>query len=246
MTEMIQKFVLYMKEIRKASENTISSYERDLKKMNQYFGEHGIGKVEQVTATGLNAYILSLEHQKRKASTISRNIASLKAFFQYLQEEGYVKRNIAKDLKAPKVEKKAPHVLSEEDRKRLLEQAEGKTPKELRDRAMFELLHATGIRVSELITLKLTDVNLQMDYVTCNDNNREKTVAFDAVAKQALEDYLQQGREELLSGGESIYLFTNCSGQMMSRQGFWKLVKTYGKKAGITGELTSHTLRTRT
>lgn len=244
MTEMIQNFILYMKEVRKASENTISSYERDLKKMNQYLGEQGICKVEQVTATGLNAYILSLEHQNRKASTISRNIASLKAFFNYLQEEGYVKQNVAKDLKAPKVEKKAPHVLSKEERDRLLAQTEGKTPKELRDRAMFELLHATGIRVSELIALKLTDVNLQMDYLTCSD--REKTVRFDAAAKQALEDYLEQGREELLSGEESIYLFTNCSGQVMSRQGFWKLVKTYGKKAGITGELTSHTLRSRT
>lgn len=246
MTEIIQKFVFYMKEVRKTSENTTVSYERDLKKMNQYFGEQGICKVEQVTATGLNSYILFLERQGRKPSTISRNIASLKAFFQYLQREGYVSENVAEDLKAPKVEKKTPSVLSEEERVRLLAQAGGESPKELRDRAMLELLHATGIRVSELITLKLTDVNLQMEYITCNDNNREKIIPFGAVAKQALENYLQQGRAELLSGGESIYLFTNCSGQVMSRQGFWKLVKTYGKKAGITGELTSHTLRSRT
>lgn len=235
-----------MKEARRISENTIISYERDLKKMNQYFAEQGIQKVEQVTVTGLNSYVLFLERQGRKPSTISRNIASLKAFFHYLQREGYVNQSAAEDLKAPKVEKKTPKVLSEEERVRLLEQTGGESPKELRDRAMLELLHATGIRVSELITLKLSDVNMQMEYLTCKDSSRERIVPFDAVAKQALEVYLQEGRTALLSGGESVYLFTNCSGQVMSRQGFWKLVKTYGKKAGITGELTSHTLRTRT
>lgn len=234
-----------MTEIRKASDNTTASYKRDLKKMNHFFGEQGICKVEQITVTGLNSYILFLEHQGRKPSTISRNIASLKAFFQYLQMEGYVSQNVAKDLKAPKVEKKVPTVLSEEERIRLLAQAEGETPKQLRDRAMLELLHATGIRVSELITLKLSDVNLQMEYLVCNDNSREKIVPFGAVARQALESYLEQGRAQLLSGEESAYLFTNCSGQVMSRQGFWKLVKTYGRKAGITSELTSHTLRTK-
>lgn len=246
MTEMIQKFVLYMKEARRISENTVISYERDLKKMNQYFAEQGIQRVEQVTVTGLNSYVLFLERQGRKPSTISRNIASLKAFFHYLQREGYVSQSAAEDLKAPKVEKKTPKVLSEEERVRLLEQTGGESPKELRDRAMLELLHATGIRVSELITLKLSDVNMQMEYLTCKDSSRERIVPFDAVAKQALEVYLQEGRTALLSGGESVYLFTNCSGQVMSRQGFWKLVKTYGKKAGITGKLTSHTLRTRT
>lgn len=246
MTEIIQKFVLYMKEVRKTSENTTVSYERDLKKMNQYFEEQGIHKVEQITATGLNSYILFLERQGRKASTISRNIASMKAFFQYLQRDGYVSQNAAENLKAPKVERKTPSMLSEEERIRLLAQAGGESPKELRDRAMMELLHATGIRVSELITLKLADVNMQMEYLTCKDSSRERIVPFDAVAKQALEVYLQQGRTALLSGGESVYLFTNCSGQVMSRQGFWKLVKSYGKKAGITGELTSHTLRSRT
>lgn len=232
-----------MKEVRKSSENTTVSYERDLKKMSQYFEKQGIRGVEQVTVTGLNSYILFLENQGRKPSTISRNIASLKAFFQYLQREGYVKQNAAEDLKAPKVERKTPTVLSEKEAARLLEQASGDSPKELRDRAMLELLHDTGIQVSELITLKLSDVNLQMEYLTCRDSSRERIVPFGARTKQTLEAYLKQGRTALLSGKDSAYLFTNCSGQVMSRQGFWKLVKSYGKKAGITGELTSHTLR---
>lgn len=243
MTEMIQKFVLYMKEVRKTSENTRVSYERDLKKMNKYFAEQGIEQVGQVTATGLNSYVLFLEHEGKKPSTISRSIAALKAFFHYLQKEGYIKQNPAEDLKAPKVERKAPAVLSKEDTIRLLQQASGNSPKELRDRAMLELLYATGIQVTELITLKLSDVNLQMEYLTCNDSSRERTIPFSAEAKHALVAYLEQGRAALLSDGDSTYLFTNCSGKVMSRQGFWKLVKSYGKKAGITGPLTSHTLR---
>lgn len=242
MTEEIQKFIQYMKEVRKTSENTTVSYERDLKKLNQYFAEQGIGQVDKVTATGLNSYILFLERQGRKPATISRNVASLKAFFHYLQKEGYMKQNIAEELKAPKVEKRAPAILSKEETTRLLEQAKGGSPKEMRDRVMMELMYSTGIRVSELISLKLSDVNLQMEYLTCKDNSKERTVPFGAVAKQALEIYLQKGRSALLSEKDSVYLFTNCSGDAMSRQGFWKLIKAYGKKAGITGELTPHVL----
>ncbi len=167
----------------------------------------------------------------------------MKAFFHYLMREGFVRENVAEELKAPKVEKKVPAVLSVEETVRLLEQAKGNSPKELRDRAMLELLYATGIRVSELISLKLSDINLQMEYLACKDNGRERIVPFGAVAKQAVEKYLMEGRTALVSEEGSNYLFTNCSGQAMSRQGFWKLIKVYGKKAGITGELTPHTLR---
>ncbi|MCI9082302.1 MAG: site-specific tyrosine recombinase XerD [Lachnospiraceae bacterium] len=243
MTDEIQKFIQYMKEVRRTSENTIVSYERDLKKLNQYFADQGILRAEQITATGLNSYILFLEKQGRKPATISRNIASLKAFFHYLQKDGYLKQNVAGELKAPKVEKKIPSVLTEEETFRLLEQAKGNSPKELRDRAMLELLYATGIRVSELVSLRLSDINLQMEYITCRDGGKERIIPFGTEAKLAVEQYLQQGRKILLAKNDSTYLFTNCSGQAMSRQGFWKLVKLYGKKAGITGELTPHTLR---
>ncbi len=238
----IQKFVQYMREIRKTSDNTVVSYERDLRKMNQFFQEQGIEQVNQITATGLNSYILFQERQGRKPSTISRSVAALKAFFHYLQKEGYLAEDIAEELKAPRVEKKVPAVLTREETVRLLEEAKGRSPKELRDSAMLELLYATGIRVSELISLKVSDVNLQMEYITCRDGSRERIVPFGTVAKQALERYLQEGRPAMTDTG-SPYLFTNCAGQAMSRQGFWKLVKSYGRKAGITGELTPHTLR---
>ncbi|MEY8392510.1 site-specific tyrosine recombinase XerD [Lachnospiraceae bacterium 45-W7] len=243
MTEEIRKFIQYMKEVRKTSENTAVSYERDLKKMDRYFVDQGVRDIGQITVTGLSSYILFLEKQGRKPATISRNVASLKAFFQYLHKDGYLKQNIAEELKAPRVEKKAPAILSEEDTIRLLNQAKGDSPKELRDRAMLELLYATGIRVTELVSLKLSDINLQMEYIACREGGKERVVPFGKVAKQAVERYLREGRDALLAETESGYLFTNCSGHAMSRQGFWKLIKSYGKKAGITGELTPHTLR---
>ncbi|EOS46016.1 tyrosine recombinase XerD [Lachnospiraceae bacterium A2] len=238
----IQGFVQYMREVRRTSENTAVSYERDLRNMEQFFQGQGISEAGQVTTTLLNSYILFQERQGRKPATISRSIAALKAFFHYLHREGYIAEDVAESIKAPKVEKKAPAVLTKEETVRLLEEAKGRTPKGLRDRAMLELLYATGIRVSELISLEVSDVNLEMEYITCRDGNKERIVPFGRVAKQALEAYLKDGRPGLTAEG-SACLFTNCSGRAMSRQGFWKLVKTYGRKAGITTELTPHTLR---
>lgn len=239
----IQKFIMYLKEIRKTSENTVLSYERDLKKFDRYCKGQGILSVNQITATGMNSYILYLEKQGLKPATVSRGIASLKAFFHFLQKEGYVDKNVAEELKAPKVEKKAPSVLTQAETVRLLNQTKGSSPKELRDSAMLELLYATGIRVSELISLKIEDLNLQMEYITCRDANKERIVPFGRTAGGTLREYLSKGRPALVTDENSPYLFTNCSGQAMSRQGFWKLVKHYGKKAGITAELTPHTLR---
>lgn len=243
MNDEIQKFIVYLKEVKKTSENTVLSYERDLKKFNKYCMEQGVSSVNQITVTGLNSYVLYLKKQGLKPATISRGIASLKAFFHFLQKEGYVNQDVAEDLKAPKVEKKMPSVLTQEETVRLLNQAKGDSPKELRDSAMLELLYATGIRVSELISLKLEDVNLKMEYITCRDGSKERIVPFGTVAKEKLQLYLAEGRPELITDDASDYLFTNCSGHAMSRQGFWKLVKCYGKKAGITTELTPHTLR---
>ena len=126
---------------------------------------------------------------------------------------------------------------------RLLEQPSGDTPKALRDRAMLELLYATGVRVTELISLKLSDIHMAMNYIVCRDGDKERVIPFGENAKGALDRYLKNGREGLLKGQESEYLFINCSGKMMSRQGFWKLVKQYAAKAGISCDITPHTLR---
>lgn len=243
MKQEIEAFIRYLIEVRHASENTTDSYERDLRKLEHYLSEQGISQVTQITATNLNSYILYLEKEGKKPSTISRCIASMKAFFQYLLKQGILKEDLTEELKSPKIEKKVPEILSTEEVECLLKQTKGSTPKELRDCAMLELLYATGIRVSELIGLKLTDVNLKMEYIKCQDAHKERVIPFGNVAKNAVSRYLAEGRTELVQEAESPWLFTNCSGQPMSRQGFWKLIKGYGKKAGIHHEITPHTLR---
>lgn len=239
----INAFMLYLHNIKKTSENTEMSYRRDLVKVMNYMQEQGIEDVRKITATNLNSYILYLEKNKFSAATISRNIASLKAFYHYMCKEGLVAEDVAEVLHAPKIEKKMPEILSTDEVVRLLEQPSGDTAKEIRDKAMLELLYATGIRVTELITLKLSDVNLQMGYIVCRDNGKERVIPFGNEAKSALIRYLEGTRSAMIKDAESEYLFANCSGQPMSRQGFWKLIKYYAKKAGIVADITPHTLR---
>lgn len=243
MTNDIDNFITYLQDVKKTSKNTQISYERDLKKMNNFLREQGIKSVSEITETGLNSYILYLEKEGKKPSTISRSIASMKAFFSYLQKQDYVNKDLATNLKAPKIEKKMPSILTPDETVRLLEQPSGDTPKELRDKAMLELLYATGIRVSELIALKLTDVNIAMEYLTCSDTHKERIIPFGSIARKAIENYLESGRPKLVKDESCDLLFTNCSGSPMSRQGFWKIVKYYGNKAGIVSEITPHTLR---
>ena len=236
-------FIDYLKETKNASASTVSSYQRDLKKLETYLTEHGISDVEHVTSTNFYSYVLYLEKQGLSTATVSRNVASMKAFFHYV----YYKRRIDSDptetIKAPHIEKRVPGILSMEETVQLLEQPSGTSPKELRDRAMLELLYATGMRVSELISLKMTDLNLILNYVVCSDGEKERVIPFGDNARQALERYLKSGRAQLLKDIDSGYLFVNCSGNVMSRQGFWKLIKQYAAKAGIVADITPHTLR---
>lgn len=239
----IEAFIHYLEYIKKASKNTVVSYRRDLLQLASYLEEQGIHEPAKVTKTSLNSYILYLERQGKATTTISRIMASIKAFFHYELNEGVIRRDPAELLKTPKVEKKPPVILTVEEVDRFLSQPSGQTPKELRDKAMLELLYATGIRVSELINLKLSDVNQQVGFITCHDGAKERMIPFGRTASHSLRLYLEQAREPLLKGKESPWLFTNCSGAQMSRQGFWKIVKYYGEKAGIQGEITPHSLR---
>ena len=241
--DQIQAFIDYLHNVKHTSENTELSYHRDLNKVKAYLEEQGITDIKKVTSTTLNSYVLYMEKNKFSAATISRNIASLKAFYHYLYREGIVSEDAAEQLRAPKIEKKMPEILSMDEVVRLLEQPSGDTPKEIRDKAMLELLYATGIRVTELITLKTADVNLQMGFIICKDSNKERVIPFGNAAKIALIRYLEGTRAAMISDPDSEYLFANCSGQPMSRQGFWKLIKYYQEKAGIHKDITPHTLR---
>lgn len=239
----LEAFISYLGSIKKMSENTIVSYRRDLNKFAAYLEEQGIREVEEVSEFDLNDYVRQLEKQNFKAATISRNIASIKAFFHYLTKEGKISEDVSENLKAPKIEKKLPNVMTVEETEKLLMQPVIDNPKGLRDRAMLELLYATGIRVTELISLRVEDVDLKTSLLECRDDERERKIPFGSKAREALVDYLSSGREQLLNGGKSDILFTNCNGKPMSRQGFWKLLKAYGKKAGIQQDITPHTIR---
>lgn len=239
MEQAVDSFILYLHNIKKTSENTIMSYRRDLYKWVSYMAEKGVHTPEVVTEEQLKDYVAFLESKQFKPTTISRSIASLKAFYHYLFKEHLVNDDITENIRAPKIEKKMPEIISVEETIRLLEQPLGDAPKELRDRAMLELLYATGIRVSELISLTLQDVDMKAGILNC----KERAIPFGIKAKRALGKYLENGRDAMLADYESDMLFVNCSGSSMSRQGFWKLIKNYARKAGIDAEITPHTLR---
>jgi len=239
----IDSFVNYLHNVKKVSVNTEMSYKRDLNKFALYMSTQGVTDVSKITETMLNSYILYLEDNKFSAATVSRNIACLKSFYHFLFKEAVVTKDISENLRAPKVEKKIPEIMTTNEVVRLLEQPKGGSPKDVRDKAMLELLYATGIRVSELISLKVSDVNLQMGYIIVLDSNKERVIPFGHEAKAALTRYMDDTRKEMLLDKSSDILFVNCSGEPMSRQGFWKLIKFYAKKAGIEADITPHTLR---
>ncbi|RHP02599.1 tyrosine recombinase XerD [Firmicutes bacterium AF36-19BH] len=244
MEAQIESFIEYCHNVKGTSRNTELSYRRDLYQLADFLrAQYQMTRVEDLTATALYGYIRFLEKKQRKAATISRNIASIRAFCHYLVREGVLMMDVSETLKAPRVEKKLPGVLSPEEVERLMDAVQGTSPKELRDKAMLELLYATGIRVSELIGLKLSDVNLKLSFLFCMEQNRQRTVLFGNKAKAALEAYLQHGRQALVAEETQQALFVNCAGKPMSRQGFWKLLKGYAQRAGITEEVTPHTLR---
>ena len=244
MENAILEFIQYLKKTKNSSENTVVSYERDLKKLYRYLADsNGASNWESVTPTDLTAYMLYMERRNYAASSISRSVAAIRAFFQYLVKQNRIEENPADSLKPPKTEKKSPEILTVSQVAALLSQPDRKTNKGIRDSAMLELLYATGIRVSELINLRLKDVNLRLEYINCVDRTKERVIPFGSAAKQALGRYLDGPREALIGGEDSGYLFTNCQGRPMSRQGFWKILKIYVRDAGIEADITPHTLR---
>ncbi len=237
----IEEFIRYLREDKKVSANTVSCYRRDLEKTAAYFETQEITDIREITTTNIRSYLLYLERQKLSTATVSRNIASLHAFFHYLQRTRKIEEDPSEKLHPPKVEKKMPVILSVEQVESLMNQPNTETVKGIRDRAMLELLYATGIRVSELIRLKMSDVNLKFNYIICHE--RERVIPFGEAARKSLQQYLGTARAQLMQMEDCPWLFVNCSGKQMSRQGFWKLLKGYATEAGIQEDITPHTLR---
>lgn len=243
MKDEIGQFIEYLHNVKKTSNNTEMSYRRDLNKVQMYLAGRGVTSFDQVSEQMLKDYVEDLQKQNFAPASISRSIASIKALFHYLVSEGKIENDISGVLKAPRLEKKLPGIMTMDEVVRLLEQPKGNAPKEVRDKAMLELLYATGIRVTELITLRLSDVNMPMNYIVCRDRNKERVIPFGTAAREALAKYLSGARDTMLKDSSCDTLFVNCSGEPMSRQGFWKLIKSYTQKAGITADITPHTLR---
>lgn len=243
MEQVIDSFISYLHDVKKMSNNTEMSYRRDLCKVASFMESRSVTEVSDITEEDLKAFVEYMEENHFSNATVSRNIACIKSFYHYLAKEKLVDRDISDVLKAPKVEKKMPEILTPQEVFRLLDQPKGDQPKEIRDKAMLELLYATGIRVTELITLKVSDVNLHLCLLNCRDAHKERTIPFGTAAKEALNRYLLEARDGMLASPDDDTLFVNCSGEPMSRQGFWKLIKYYAKKAGIEADITPHTLR---
>ena len=239
----INQFVTYMEEEKNASNSTVVSYQRDLKKLFLYLDERGIHRVDEITSTNLNSYVLQLERQGFSTSSVSRSVASMRAFFHYLFKIRKTENDPSEKIRSPHVDKKVPEILTMEEAVLLLEQPDTTTDKGIRDKAMLELLYATGMRVSELLSLKMTDLNLPMNYLICREKNKERVIPFGKEAEQALKTYFERSREQFVHGQDRECVFTNCSGDPMSRQGFWKIIKSYVQKAGIKKDITPHTLR---
>jgi integrase/recombinase XerD len=241
MRRYVDEYIDFLTDTKHASANTVASYRRDLLKLCRYLESDGCEDYGDVTSARLNVYIMGLESKGLSSATISRSIASVKSFYLYLLKRGYVKSDPTEQLKAPKIEKKMPETLTIEEINLLLGQPFKDNPKEIRDKAMLELLYATGMRVSELISLELKDVNLVMNYIVCRDATKERVIPIEVAAKLAIEKYIKESRGMLCHGND--YLFTNLKGGQMTRQGFWKIIKHYAERAGIQKDITPHMIR---
>ncbi|HOP93967.1 MAG TPA: site-specific tyrosine recombinase XerD [Acetivibrio thermocellus] len=243
MEELVLHFLDFLKNDKRLSLNTLQSYKRDIEQYITYLKDMKIQNIANTNKTTVIAYFLHLQKKGRATSTISRNLASIRSFYQYLTKKGIISQDPTENLESPKVEKKLPQILSTKEVELLLEQPKCDDLKGYRDKAMLELLYATGIRVSELISLDLDDVNLEMQYIRCNKGARERIVPIGSVSVNALQEYLTKSRNLLIQRPDEKALFVNVNGKRLTRQGFWKIIKQYKNQAKINKDITPHTLR---
>ena len=243
MNTYVKEYTSFMTDIRHKSLNTVESYKRDVTQYISYLDGTGVTDISSTTKTTVLSYLLYLQKEGRASSTVSRTLASLRSYYLFMMQNGVVKSNPTSNLEAPHVEKKIPKILSGEEVELLLEQPKNCDNKGIRDKAMLELLYATGIRVSELINLDVSDVNVPMSFVRCKGGKKERIIPMGHQAKDALENYINNVRKYMVKDENETALFVNCSGARLSRQGFWKLIKYYQHIAGIETDITPHTLR---
>ena len=243
MEALVQKFINFLEKDKRLSLNTLQSYRRDIEQYMSYLREINLNNITNTNKTTIIAYLLHLQKKGRATSTISRNLASIRSFYQYITKNKIVDKDPTLELESPKVEKKLPQILSTQEVELLLEQPKCTDLKGYRDKAMLELLYATGIRVTELISLDITDINLEMGFIKCNKGSRERMIPIGSIATKALQEYITKARGFLIQNNEEKALFVNINGGRLTRQGFWKIIKQYKNQARINKDITPHTLR---
>ncbi len=237
------EFLTFLTNTKHASKNTILSYKRDIINFLSYLEQCGIDDFNNISKVTLSAYTHYLQNCQKASSTISRNIASIRCYFSFLYSNNKIKSNPTSDIQTPKVDKKSPEILSVESINKLLSQPDLSTNKGIRDSAMLELLYATGICVSELISLTISDINLNLEFIRCSSKNKTRVIPIGSKSVEALNRYIKYSRNTFIKNNEETILFVNRNGYPMTRQGFWKIIKDYSKKACINKEITPHTLR---
>ena len=243
MENLVTAFINYLREEKKLSQNTLMSYKRDIEQYIMYLQDKNVENIQQSSKTTISTYMNHQNKQGRAITTISRSLASIRAFYRFLISHDFVKGNPTIGLESPKVEKKIPQILSEEEVKILLSQPQKMGLKGVRDKAMLELLYSTGIRVSELIALNVESVDLNKGELTCCHNSRERRIPINKGCINIMKNYLKEVRPFMLRDKNEQALFVNTNGNKLTRQGFWKIVKYYTSKANLQKDITPHTLR---
>lgn len=247
MSEYIQQFKTYLVKERKMSENSLQAYCRDVLEYEGFLKEKGGLRPEEGSNTDVVSFVLNLKNGGKSSATVNRKVASLRAFYNFMTAKGYMKENPVNNIKSPKIERKQIEYLTIEEVNKLLELPDDSVKGE-RDKAILELMYATGIRVSELIEAKVQDINLRMGFITCNgEHGKARIIPMGRPAREAVEKYIFEVREKLLKNKEDEdpkeALFVNYFGEKLTRQGLWKILKEYAEKAGIESKITPQTLR---
>lgn len=243
MKEIMLAYRNHLTDERKLAENSVASYVRDIEKFQHYMGDtHKKETLLEANKTQVMSYVMHLQEQGMARTTILRNVASIRSLYNYCEKKRIIDNNPAENVHTPRVEKKAPIILSFDQVEKLLLQPNKETVTGARDAAMLELLYASGIRVSELMSLNIKDIDLELGFIKCSSSDKSRIIPIGKMAKDALAIYIETYREQLLKGDNDA-LFLNYYGNRLSRQGFWKIIKVHCKDAELTTSVTPHTLR---
>lgn len=242
MEKQIKLFLDFLKNDKKLSDNTLQSYRRDIEQYEKYVNDNKINYLKATEETIIQ-YMDYLREENKKESTISRNLASTRSFYQFLIRSKKIKKDPTMTIESPKVEKRVPSILTSKEVELLLDQPKDVDLKGTRDKAMLEFAYATGMRVTEMISLNLDDVRLDEGYVVCKGKNKSRNIPLGSMSLKALKEYIDEARPYLIKSEDEEALFVNVNGTRLTRQGFWKIVKFYKEQAHINKEITPHILR---